>query len=60
MGLFSEVIFSFSEESEVGVSLKNVFEMRKDIRSGLNEFDSWALLLLALLLEFLGDFGYEE
>lgn len=60
MGLFSKVIFSFSEESEVGVSLKDVFETRKDIRFGLNKFSSWALLPLVFLLEFLGDFGYEE
>lgn len=60
MGLFGEVIFSFNEKSEMGVSLKYVFEMRKDIRLGLNEFSSWAFLLLAFLLEFFGDFGDEE
>lgn len=60
VGLFGEKFFGLSEESEVRISEEDVFEVGNDAWLGLNECSSWAVLFLALFLEFLGSFGDEE
>lgn len=60
LGLFGEVFFRFGEESVMGVSEEDGFQVGKEVWFGLDQFCSWAFLLLALLPEFLGGFGDEE
>lgn len=58
--LFGEVLFCSGEESVIGISVEDFFEVGNEIRLGLNRFGSRAFFFLALFSEFFGGFGYEE
>ena len=58
--LLGEKILGFKKESEDGISLEDALEVRNAIRFGLDELGSRAIVFLAFLPEFLGEFGDEE
>lgn len=58
--LFREELLSFGEESEVGISEKDVFEVAYKIWLGLDQVRARAILFLAFLLEFLRGFGNQK
>lgn len=58
--LFREEFLSSVEESEVGISEKDVFEVRYNIWLGLDQVRARTILFLAFFLEFLGGFGDQK
>lgn len=58
--LFGEVFLGSGEESVMGISVEDVFEVGNEIGLGLNQFGSSAFLFLALFPEFLGGLGDQE
>ncbi|CAI9763876.1 unnamed protein product [Fraxinus pennsylvanica] len=58
--LFREEFLSFGEESEVGISEKDVFEVGYKIWLGLDQVRARTILFLAFFLEFLGGFGDQK
>lgn len=58
--LLGEEVLGLGDESEEGVPLYDVLEVKNAIRLRLNQFGSGAFLLSAFLLEFFGDFGDQK
>lgn len=54
--LFGKEFLGFCQESEVGIAVEDVFEVRNEVWLSLDKFCSWALFFLALFLEFFGGF----
>lgn len=60
LGLLGEESFGLSDKSEVGITMKDVFELGNEIGLSLNEGGASAGLFLAFFPEFLGGFCDEK